>query len=303
MAQVWRKGGGKLEHKWLEDFLILAETRSFSRAAELRHVTQSAFSRRIQALEMWLGAPLLDRSSYPVALTPEGRHFRETAEEVVRLLNAQRHGSDSKPLPVITTAALHTLSITFFPHWLAGIRDRIGPCTSKVMSDNFLICIQTLIEGGYDFLMTYAHPSVPIPLDPARFVHLVIGQDSLLPVSVPNLKAPLLDGRLPLLQYSRGSFLGLITAQAQRQEGAPATYLAHTNENSMAEALKYMVLAGHGMAWLPRSLIVDEVASGRLIVVGPELQMEIRLYRSAERSRRFLDQVWQAAAQGYAKPA
>jgi len=40
-----------VELKWLEDFISLARTRNFSRSAEERHVTQSAFSRRIQALE------------------------------------------------------------------------------------------------------------------------------------------------------------------------------------------------------------------------------------------------------------
>ena len=39
-----------METKWLEDFVSLAETRSFSRSAQLRRVTQPAFSRRIQAL-------------------------------------------------------------------------------------------------------------------------------------------------------------------------------------------------------------------------------------------------------------
>ena len=75
-----------MELKWLEDFLSLAETRSFSRSAEQRRVTQPAFSRRIRSLEIWLGTVLLDRSTYPITLTPEGRHFRETAEEVVRVL-------------------------------------------------------------------------------------------------------------------------------------------------------------------------------------------------------------------------
>jgi DNA-binding transcriptional LysR family regulator len=42
-----------MDTKWLEDFHSLVETRSFSRAAQLRHVTQPAFSRRIHALEAW----------------------------------------------------------------------------------------------------------------------------------------------------------------------------------------------------------------------------------------------------------
>ena len=84
-----------MEVKWLEDFLSLAATRSFSRSAEARRVTQSAFSRRIRSLEVWLGTELLDRSTYPITLTADGRIFRETAEEVVRLVYCTRWRSPS----------------------------------------------------------------------------------------------------------------------------------------------------------------------------------------------------------------
>src|SRR3954447_16795690 len=79
-----------MELKWLEAFASLARTGSFSRSAEERHVTQSAFSRRIQALETWLGVSLIDRSTYPTTLTAAGREFRETAEEAVRMLHSSR---------------------------------------------------------------------------------------------------------------------------------------------------------------------------------------------------------------------
>jgi DNA-binding transcriptional LysR family regulator len=45
-----------MEAKWLQDFLRHAEVPSLSRSAAMRHLTQSAFSRRIRALESWLGA-------------------------------------------------------------------------------------------------------------------------------------------------------------------------------------------------------------------------------------------------------
>ena len=74
-----------VETKWLEDFVSLAETRSFSRSAQLRHVTQPAFSRRIQALEAWAGIDLVDRSSYPTRLTPAGETFHAQALEIARI--------------------------------------------------------------------------------------------------------------------------------------------------------------------------------------------------------------------------
>ena len=118
-----------MELKWLEDFLSLAETRSFSRSAEARHVTQSAFSRRIQALELWLGVALIDRSTYPTTLTPAGRRFRETAEETVRMLHASRvdlRAGTGSGGPVVRVAALHTLALAFFPAWVRAVEARTG---------------------------------------------------------------------------------------------------------------------------------------------------------------------------------
>ena len=77
-----------MDTKWLEDFVSLAETRSFSRSAQLRHVTQSAFSRRIQSLEAWAEADLINRSSYPTTLTPAGEVLHAQALELLHSLQS-----------------------------------------------------------------------------------------------------------------------------------------------------------------------------------------------------------------------
>lgn len=79
-----------METKWLEDFVSLAETRSFSRSAQLRHVTQPAFSRRIQALEAWAGCALVDRSAYPPRLTLAGQALYQQSLEILQILQATR---------------------------------------------------------------------------------------------------------------------------------------------------------------------------------------------------------------------
>ena len=78
----------KMETKWLEDFVSLAETHSFSRSAQLRHVTQPAFSRRIQALEAWAGLDLVDRSSYPTRLTAAGESLHAQALDILGVTRA-----------------------------------------------------------------------------------------------------------------------------------------------------------------------------------------------------------------------
>jgi DNA-binding transcriptional LysR family regulator len=53
-----------VEVKWLEDFLALAQTLNFSKAADERNVTQSAFSPPIKQQEAWVGTSLIDPATY-----------------------------------------------------------------------------------------------------------------------------------------------------------------------------------------------------------------------------------------------
>ena len=76
--------------QWLEVCISLADTRSFSRSAQLRHVTQPAFSRRIKSLEAWTGFALVDRSSYPTRLTPAGTTFYAQALDILLSLQISR---------------------------------------------------------------------------------------------------------------------------------------------------------------------------------------------------------------------
>ena len=77
----------------LEHWLALAETGSFSRAAEKLHITQSALSRSIQALEEELGGPLVDRIGKRNELTPLGRSVLERARRIVHEASELKQGA------------------------------------------------------------------------------------------------------------------------------------------------------------------------------------------------------------------
>ncbi len=77
----------------LEHWLALAETGSFSRAAEKLHITQSALSRSIQALEDDLGGMLVDRVGKKNELTPLGRSVLERARRIVDEAQELRQGA------------------------------------------------------------------------------------------------------------------------------------------------------------------------------------------------------------------
>ena len=142
-----------METKWLEDFISLAETRSFSRSAQLRHVTQPAFSRRIQALEGWAGTDLVDRSSYPTRLTPAGQTLYSQAIEMLQSLQSTRamlRGHSAAGQDVIEIAVPHTLAFTFFPSWVTSLREHFGPIKSRLIALNVHDAVLRLVEGSCD---------------------------------------------------------------------------------------------------------------------------------------------------------
>ena len=69
----------------------------------------------------------------------------------------------------------------------------------------------------------------------------------------------------------------------------------------MAEGLKPLLKAGHGVAWMPGGLIANELASGQLVPAGDpswELELETRLYRRADTARPRVMQAWSALKDG-----
>jgi DNA-binding transcriptional LysR family regulator len=70
--------------KHLEHLLAVADTKSFSRAAESLFITQSALSRSIQALEEELGSRLFDRIGKRNELTPLGQDVVVRARQIVQ---------------------------------------------------------------------------------------------------------------------------------------------------------------------------------------------------------------------------
>jgi len=283
-----------MDTKWLEDFVSLAETHSFSRSATLRHVTQPAFSRRIQALEGWAGTDLVDRSSYPTRLTPAGQTLYGQAIDMLQSLQSTRamlRGHSAAGKDVIEFAVPHTLAFTFFPAWVSKLREEFGPIKSSLIALNVHDAVSRLVEGSCDVLISYHHPSQPFQLDADRYEMVSLGNEIVAPYVKPDSEgAPRhqLPGRpahpLPYLGYAPGAYLGRMVDQLLKESRTPI-HLDRVYETDMAEGLKAMALEGHGVAFLPFSAVRKELQAGKLVsALTPEtglleVTMEIRAYR------------------------
>ena len=288
--------------KWLEDFLVLANTLNFSRAAEQQNVSQSTFSRHIQSLEWWLGTRLIDRSSYPPALTPAGIEFRKLAEETVAQWHRFRNEIrlEVRKRDVVRFSAVHTLSLSFFPEFVLAIEKKMGAIKSSMNSGNLHDCVQSFIEGDSDLLISYYHPSIDTFLETAGYPYVGLAQDVLLPVA-GGCKPTKLPGNtkkpVPTLRYSPDSFFG--RAVRHHLHSGSAVHLQTVYENSFASALKAMAVKGYGVAWLPQSIVSNELSRGELRLAGKDIwnvPLQIRAYRPRHDINEYTQRIWDTIA-------
>ena len=282
-----------MDINWLTDFVCLARTLNFSRAAEERNVTQPAFSRRIKSLENWVGVTLLDRSTYPIRLTPAGRQFLVTAQYTLAQLTDARQSiraAERGKLPLQRIAALHAISVNYLQPRLAELAPTIPDLRTRVISDTMAACCQLLVEGACDFLLYYRHQHVEPILDEACFVRKDLCSEDLIPVAQHEAAARggwTLGGRsripVPYLSYEPDTFLGSVV---DRTIGERDTALDIRYMDALAEAIKRRALLGGGVAWLPEFSITDELADGTLVRMGGPswtARLTVSLFCSPER--------------------
>lgn len=303
-------GNRPLDLDWLEDFLALAESGNFSRAAQARNIAQPAFSRHIKSLEEWVGVDLFDRGSHPVTLTEAGKRFQPALEDTLERLLAARQkarAAHEQANASLRFAATHALSLTFFPDWLSKIEAQLHIGSIEMISDSFQACEEQMLQRKVQFLLCHGHAAVHTRLDEAQCQFAVVGEDTLVPVSAPSAAGDSARYRIdtmngdtvPVLAYSRQSGLGQIMrgimgAELEREPFSIVFTADH------AVLLKTMVLEGRGIAWLPMSLIRDEIKFGRLLATGNDawqVPLEVRLCRHPTSMSTLAEALWAVVTQ------
>ncbi len=291
-----------MELAWLLDFIALSETGNFSRAAAQRHVTQPAFSRRVRALETWMGVTLFDRTPQGAVPTAAARQILPAVREIARRLPQMRQEAREiagQSTPVLHFAATHSLSFTFFPDWIRRAGQGAPLEAVRLSSDSMAACEQLLASGQAQFLLCHHLPGAPLPLDPARFDSCAVGHDALLPLAAPAPGQRRATSRrkqapLPYLAYDEASGLGRIVQQ-RLAHGGDALRLEPVFRSHLAAVLMSMARQGKGMAWLPASLAEQELAEGSLAPALPaawRIDLEIRLCRPRATMSAFAEAYW-----------
>lgn len=286
-----------MELVWLEDFIALAEHGGFIRAAQTRHVTQPAFSRRIRALEQWMGVELFQRSAQGATLTPAGEHvlasIQDAAARLYRIREEAREvaGTAAKSLRF---SATHSLSFTFFPKWIRQL-GRGAPIEAvRLQSDSMAECERLLMHGQVQFLISHRHPQVPPKLPPGQYLSKAVGEDSLIPLMGADAGFSADLQTLPYLAYSKESGLGRIIDH-HLQDKAGYLHLQPSFSSHLAAVLTSMALENKGVAWLPNSLTEQERADGKLVRAlddSWDIPLQIHLTRPVAPLPPFAEAFW-----------
>ena len=298
-----------MQLKWLEDFIVLAQERSFTRAAELRHVTHPAFGRRIRALEAWAGTPLVERGSGgPVTLTPAGQSFLETADHLARSLTQSHEELQSlagRQARTVTLATGRTLARTVVADWLVRLQPILQGGELCIRTRALADTVGMLERNEADFSLVYHHPALAIRLDARQFTHLTVASDRLVPVSRATAQGQALHRfgpdatRVPYLAYAPQLALGrLVEDHLAHNPHAPR--LQRVVECDSADAHYEYVQKGLGVAWLPWSMVFADCKAQRLALAGDarmEVRFDVRLYRPKRRLGPLAEALWKALAQ------
>ena len=266
-----------MDLNWLRDFVCLARTLNFTRASDERNITQSAFSRRIKALENWVGLPLVNRATYPVQLTEAGHQFLPVALGAISQLSESRQSirdADRGDSRFIRFSVLHTISVNFLAARIDALQHQLPDLRTRVVSDSLSTCCELLVEGAVDFMLCYHHYTVSPMIDEAAFERKDLLTDRLIPVAASEPARTMgwdLSNRdgppIPYLAYDRSTFLGMVVESTVDRKPLHAETV---HVDGLVETIKRRLLQGSGFAWMPETAISTELAEGSVVQIGDD---------------------------------
>jgi len=287
---------------WLEDLIALLDNGSVVGAAEARNISQSAFSRRVQALENALGIELIDRTSKPNlptnALKVHGDQIRQLAYQQRHVLRQiQKEGQSGTKL--LTIASQHAIT-TSFGHQIVKIVQQQGGMHVRLRSANLDECEVLLLTGQVDFAITYRVPSSNSATKDTLIEEVMIAKDRLVPVFATEGINELLwnfhNGELSIVGYPSDVFLGIELNRSVLPELEKKCRVNVLAETALTPAALQFAAASLGVAWVPRALADYRLSDGSITELGThlgEVPMSVVVQRLKGQVQPDISSIWQ----------
>lgn len=240
----------ELDLHLLVQFVVLARTKNFTRAAEELHLSQSALSRAIQKLEDQLGQPLFERKPREIVLTDLGGLLLDRAKEILKLMeDTFSELSEAGKRGRVRLGAIPTIAPYFLPTLLASFAKKHPEISVIVQEDTTDMLIKRCSHGEID-LALLALPVITRQLDiePLFDEELLL----LLPLGHPleaekKITAESVDG-YPFVMLNEAHCLSENIASFCRKQSVQPVTIERTSQLATVQEL---VSLNHGVSIVP----------------------------------------------------
>lgn len=261
---------GGVQFQQLQYFVAVAETRHFTRAAELVHVAQPSLSQQIKSLERELGADLFLRARGNITLTDAGEALLPLARRILADADTARH--EVQELAQLRSGRIRlgatpSVCTGLLPDVLRAFHDRYPGIRLLIEEGGSHDLVRELARGALDLALVV----LPLPTPSPALTTVELLREDLVVVSSPERPAP--GGgrtvRIPdlegerMVMFRHGYDLRELTVAACRAEGFEPDFAVEGGE---MDAVLGFVRSGLGVAVVPRMVATR---SGRGLRVTP----------------------------------
>jgi LysR family transcriptional regulator, hydrogen peroxide-inducible genes activator len=257
-----------MELHQLRYLCAIADTGSFTRAAEHCHVAQPSLSQQISRLEDELGTRLFDRLGRSIRLTEAGRSFLPHARAVLHqteLARSEIDGHRRDARGTITVGVIPTIAPYYMPKRIAAFARHYPDATLRIVEETTPVLVESLRSLAIDVAI------LSLPLRHRDFDIVPLLTERLyaaLPAGHPRAAAASLslrelrDDRFVLLRDSH-CFRGITLDACLRARLNPRIAF----ESGQFSSLLGMVAAGVGVTLVPE-MAIDRAAGCRYVPVA-----------------------------------
>jgi DNA-binding transcriptional LysR family regulator len=249
-------------------FRDIAQTRSISRAAELHKITPSAASQALNELERSLNTILLDRSTRPLSLTPEGQLYNEFCRDVLRRLEQFEAALDEKRQETtgrVSVAAIYSVGLMEMSHLEEELHHRLSGVTLSVEYLRPEKVYEAVAEDRADIgLVSYPEPTRELAVIPWREDEMVLAaapghrlasKTSIEPADLHAVPYVALDSDLPISREITRYF---------RAHDVTMNIVMHFDN---FQTIKEAVIVDSGVSLVPARILGAEIEAGLLASV------------------------------------
>jgi LysR family transcriptional regulator, hydrogen peroxide-inducible genes activator len=245
-----------MEFHQLKYICAIADTGSFSRAAERCHVAQPSLSQQVLKLEEDLGAKLFDRLGRSVRLTEAGRAFLPYARSILQQMEAARTDVEDKRTDIrgsVTVGVIPTIAPYLMPQCVAAFSKKYPDARLRIVEETTPLLVENLRNLSVDVAI------LALPLKQKDLEIFPLQREPLFAV-LPKEHARANAKSLSLKELRSEQFVFLRDGHCFRDLSISACARANVNpkiafESGQFSSLLGMVAAGIGVSLVPEMAV------------------------------------------------